>query len=229
MTKISPDFDDFSQDYKSMLDRAVKFSGDSSEYFSDYKARYVAKAMGSNFSGNILDFGCGVGLLSLQLKKHLPAAVIDGYDVSLKSIQRIPPELTQQGYFSNQVGRLHCAYQLVILSNVMHHVPKDQRQQTIAEIADHLVNGGRLILFEHNPWNPVTRWVVRQCPFDEDAILLRPSEVCSYFSRARLGFRQRDYIVFFPSILSRLRRFEPWFSWLPAGAQYAIVGEKYAG
>ena len=31
--------------------------------------------------------------------------------------------------------------------------------------------GGRLYFFEHNPWNPFTRFLVRTCPFDKNAQL----------------------------------------------------------
>jgi 2-polyprenyl-3-methyl-5-hydroxy-6-metoxy-1,4-benzoquinol methylase len=227
MNSVEPsDFDRFSQNYKSVLDRAIKFSGDNTEYFSDYKARYVAGLVGSKFSGKILDFGCGVGLLSLLLKNHLRAAHVHGYDLSSESIQMIPGELMNQGSFSDKLGDLDHDYKIVVMANVLHHVPKDQREWTIAEIADRLLAGGKLILFEHNPWNPVTRWVVHQCAFDEDAVLLRPNEACGYFLRAELRLCKRAYIVFFPNLLSALRRFEPILSWFPAGAQYVIVGEK---
>jgi 2-polyprenyl-3-methyl-5-hydroxy-6-metoxy-1,4-benzoquinol methylase len=221
-------FDRFSHNYKDVLDRAIKFSGDSSDYFADYKARYVAGLSGPAFSGKILDFGCGVGLLSLLLKKYLPAARIHGYDVSPESIHTIPPELTQQGSFSDKLSELDHDYNVVVVANVLHHIRKDQREQTVTEIARRLSHGGRLILFEHNPWNPVTRWVVHKCAFDDDAVLLNPKEACGYFPRAKLRLLKRAYIVFFPSALARLRRLEPFFSWLPAGAQYVIVGEKCA-
>jgi len=229
MTTGSREFDDFARDYKSLLDRSVKISGDSSEYFCEYKARYVARTLGARFSGKILDFGCGIGLLSAQLKKHLPAATLHGYDPSSESIRLIPPELARAGRFSGRWADLDGDYQLAVLSNVMHHIAKDQREQTIVDITAHLAPGGKLILFEHNPWNPVTRWVVRHCLFDEGVALLHPNEVSAYFARAGLGIRRRDYIVFFPKMLSAFRPLEPWVSWLPAGAQYALVGEKHAG
>jgi 2-polyprenyl-3-methyl-5-hydroxy-6-metoxy-1,4-benzoquinol methylase len=222
------DFNRFSQSYKSELNHAVKFSGESSEYFTDYKAGYVAGITGPDFSGKILDFGCGVGLLSRLLKRRLPAAHVHGYDVSPESIQMIPSELRQQGSFSDKLTDLGRDYNIAVIANVLHHVPKEQREQIIAEVADRLLDGGRLIVFEHNPLNPLTRLAVHRCAFDGDAVLLCPNEACGYFSRAKLRLHKLAYIVFFPSVLSKLRRFEPILSWLPAGAQYVIVGEKCA-
>jgi SAM-dependent methyltransferase len=229
MTTNSREFDQYARDYKSLLDRSVKLSGDGAEYFCEYKARYIAGILGAGFSGKILDFGCGIGLLSARLKAHLPAATVHGYDPSPESIRLIPAELAAAGRFSEDFGSLDGDYQLAVLSNVMHHIAQAQREQTIVTIAAHLAPGGRLILFEHNPWNPLTRWVVRHCPFDEGVILLRPREVFAYFAHAGLAVRRRDYIVFFPKLLSAFRALEPSLSWLPAGAQYAILGEKYAG
>jgi hypothetical protein len=83
-----------------------------------------------------------------------------------------------------------------------------------------------LVIFEHNPANPVTRWVVERCPFDHDAILLPPSETCDYARAAGLRVLRRDYIVFMPRPLAWLRPMEPWLAWLPAGAQYAMSARK---
>jgi 2-polyprenyl-3-methyl-5-hydroxy-6-metoxy-1,4-benzoquinol methylase len=229
MTAGSREFDQYARDYKSLLDRSVQMSGDGAEYFCEYKARYVARVVGPRFSGKVLDFGCGIGLLSARLKTHLPAAIVHGYDPSPESIRRIPSDLSAQGRFSDRIEDLDADYQLAVLSNVMHHIAQAQREQTIVDIAAHLAPGGRLILFEHNPWNPLTRWVVRHCPFDEGVVLLPPREVLAYFARAALTVRRRDFIVFFPKILSVFRALEPWLSWLPAGAQYAVVGGKHAG
>jgi len=229
MTSGSREFDQYARDYKSTLDRSVQISGDSSDYFCDYKARYVARLVGRRFSGKILDYGCGIGLLAASLKRHLPAAVVHGYDPSPESILLIPPELSSQGRFVSDSGHLDGDYQLAVLSNVMHHIAQADRQRTIVDIASHLAPKAMFIAFEHNPWNPLTRWVVRHCPFDEGVVLLPPRELPAYFSRAGLAVRKRDFIVFFPKALSVFRSIEPLLSWLPAGAQYAVVGEKHAG
>jgi SAM-dependent methyltransferase len=229
MTTGSQEFDQYARDYKSLLDRSVQISGDGAEYFCEYKARYIARTVGSPFSGKVLDYGCGIGLLSARLKQHVPAIAIHGYDPSPESIRLIPSELSGCGRFSSDWNALDCDYQLVVVSNVMHHIAQAQREQIIVDIAAHLTPGGRLILFEHNPWNPLTRWVVRHCAFDEGVDLLPPGEVLAYFARAALAVRKRDFIVFFPKVLSAFRGLERGLSWLPAGAQYAVVGEKDAG
>src|SRR5262249_59211928 len=59
---------------------------------------------------------------------------------------------------------------------VFHHVPPLERPALTAEMARVTRPGGLVAIFEHNPWNPLTRKAVRDCPFDEDAVLLsRPN------------------------------------------------------
>jgi len=221
-------FDQFAEHYKQVLDETVAFSGDDSAYFAEYKARYLARRFTRAFSGRVLDFGCGVGLLSESLKQHMPAIQLDGFDPSQDSLSHISPTLTAQGRFTCDPDQLGPNYDLIVMANVMHHIPPKQRQATISQLAERLNRKGTLAVFEHNPANPATRWVVEHCPFDHDAILLRLREMLTYLAGAQLHTVARDYIVFMPRSLAWLRRVEPALAWLPLGAQYVVLGEKHA-
>ena len=104
----------------------------------------------------------------------------------------------------------------------MHHIAPEQRRATIDDLVARLAYGGRLLVIEHNPLNPLTRWVVAHCEFDDDAVLLWPREVREYFSAADLHEPRRDYMLFFPKWFSALRGLERSLRWLPLGAQYAF-------
>jgi len=219
-------FDQFSKDYKDILDQHVSASGESSEYFTEYKARYIAKLVPTGAPVKLLDFGCGVGLLSSFLKKYLPKCTLHGYDVSSASIDIVDRNLLAQGLFTTDIFKLANDYDLIVASNVLHHIDPRNRQDTILELRDRLAPGGKIVIFEHNPTNPLTRKVVDRCPFDEGVVLLPPEETITYISKAKLGVKRRDYIVFFPRPLALFRPLEPLISWCPLGAQYALVGEK---
>lgn len=221
-------FDQFAADYKQLLDRNVAISGEHSEYFAEYKACYLARRFTRSFSGKVLDFGCGVGLLSGFLKQHLPAAQLDGFDISSDSLHKIEPELTAQGIFTSDPNQLARNYDLIVVANVMHHIPRAQRQATISELTRRLNSKGKLAIFEHNPANPITRLVVERCPFDEDVILLPRREAVSYLAGAKLQPVWQNYIVFMPRLLAWFRPLEPALAWLPLGAQYVVVGQKHA-
>lgn len=218
------EFDQFSVGYEQLLDASVAITGEKSEYFASYKTKFIAEKIAPRPGCKILDYGCGVGLVCNEIKKQVPQAQIDGFDVSQASLGRVDPALRLQGVFSSEVSKLSRDYDVVFLANVMHHVEPKDRQQVISEAAGLLRRGGRLVIFEHNPRNPLTRRAVDQCPFDGNAILLPSWETKGYLAQS--GFRRigLDYIVFFPSWLRWLRPLEPFLRWCPAGAQYAATG-----
>jgi SAM-dependent methyltransferase len=222
------EFDRFAGDYRQKLDRCVDVSGEDSEYFSRYKARYVAQILGKGCRGTLLDFGCGVGVLAALLKQELPGCRLDGYDVSAASVREVPGALVAAGTFTSDLAGLSGRYDAVVLSNVMHHVAPEHRGDVMARLCDRLAPGGKLFVFEHNPANPVTRLVVSRCEFDRDAVLLRAAEGVAWVRAVGLRVLRRDYIVFFPGPLAWLRAIEPWLAWCPAGAQYVVVGQRDA-
>jgi len=220
-------FDQFAGNYKQVLDRSLAASGEDSAFFAEYKARYLARTLREAPPAKVLDFGCGVGLLSGFMQKHFGPLWLDGFDVSSSSIGQVPPKLTESGVFTSDPQQLSRDYDLIVIANVLHHVPPEQRHHTVRELAGRLVPGGKIAGFEHNPANPLTRWTVDHCPFDEDAILLPPAEAASYLTAAGLHIVRRDYIVFMPRPLAWLRPLERWLTWLPLGAQFVVIGEKH--
>jgi hypothetical protein len=142
------------------------------------------------------------------------------------SVNRIGSALRAQGTFTCEARDLADAYDVVVLANVLHHIEPKDRQDTILHAAELLARGGELVIFEHNPANPLTRWAVERCPFDEHAVLLPPRESMSYLVRSGFGQVRLDYIVFFPRVFKWLRRLESVLRWCPLGAQYALVGSK---
>jgi 2-polyprenyl-3-methyl-5-hydroxy-6-metoxy-1,4-benzoquinol methylase len=220
------EFDRFSESYQQLHNANVRITGETGEYFAAYKANYIAAKVATRPGCRILDYGCGVGLVCRQLKKYLPEARVDGYDVSQVSVNRISSTLRAQGTFTCEARDLGHAYDIVFLANVLHHIEPNDRQDAISHAAELLGRRGKLVIFEHNPANPVTRWAVERCPFDENAVLLPPRESASYLARS--GFRRvrLDYIVFFPRVFKWLRRLESVLGWCPLGAQYALVGSE---
>src|SRR5262245_53963950 len=127
-----PEFDRFSRDYAQILDRSTGIFGDGSEYFAEHKARYLASLLPAAFRGKVLDFGCGIGLLSRYIAMHLPQAMLHGYDVSAASIDAIDPAVRRRGRFASSLAELDADYEVIVASNVMHHIRPAERQRTIA-------------------------------------------------------------------------------------------------
>jgi len=219
-------FDTFAANYQQLVTENIRITGESSDYFAAYKARYIARRVAPPPGGKILDYGCGVGLLALHLKEVLVGRQVDGFDVSKESIERVNQLLQREGTFTTNLDTLDCAYDVIVLSNVLHHVKPADRELLICKAGSRLAIGGKLVIFEHNPINPLTLWAVSQCPFDEDATLLPNRETRGYFGQSELVLLWRDFIVFFPRWLKWLRSFEPLLSWCPLGAQYVVVAGK---
>jgi SAM-dependent methyltransferase len=115
---------------------------------------------------------------------------------------------------------------LVIISAVLHHVAPEDRLGVYAELQRVLRPGGRLVVFEHNPLNPVTRYVVSHTPIDQNAILLRAREVSQALRSLEFNEPQTNYLMFVPPRLGALAGIERVLHWLPLGAQYAVAATR---
>lgn len=219
-------FDHYADTYKRIHTENIRVTGEDSEYFALYKARYIARRIGPRFSGRILDYGCGVGMIANFLRQALPLAGVDGFDPSDASLAQVDSDTRAQGTFTSDWTQIGRHYDLIVVTNVMHHVPPAERQEVISRLRDHLLPNGMLIIVEHNPLNPLTRWAVANCAFDDDAVLLPAAETSGYVSRSGLESVRRDFIVFFPRLLAWLRPLEPFLSWCPAGAQYVLIAQR---
>jgi ubiquinone/menaquinone biosynthesis C-methylase UbiE len=85
---------------------------------------------------------------------------------------------------------------------------------------------GLLLIFEHNPYNPVTQYIVKNCDIDKDAVLLKPQKMKSLAAMA--GFEQvcTRTIISVPPSNSLLKLIDSAFGYLPFGAQYYLTGVK---
>ena len=217
-------FDPYASSYDATVDQALAGTGVKASYFSGYRARYLCKRLGLKETSKILDFGCGTGNLSAQLRLVLPGLHIDGFDPSAESINVISSSLRDRGVFSSDLTDLGSAYDLIVMAMVMHHIESPERVGVLQQIREMLADNGRLAIFEHNPANPLTRRIVDRCPFDDDAVLLGPREATSLVEEAGLRFVRRDYLGFFPPFLGGLDRF---LAACPLGVQYVVVSARH--
>jgi hypothetical protein len=82
------------------------------------------------------------------------------------------------------------------------------------------------MIFEHNPWNPLTRRAVAGCEFDRDAVLLRRRESERLLQEAGLEAVEGAYIIWFTRESPRLQRIERRLGRLPLGAQYVVSARR---
>ena len=222
------EFDQYAEEYNRVLEQSLSNSGEGVEYFADYKVRYLAERVVTHDDVRILDFGCGVGNVSKALQKALPNAVLHGYDPSPDSLARADPALGDRVALTSSLDELEPGFDVIFMANVMHHIPPNNRARILRKIHALLGRDGRLVIFEHNPLNPLTRRVVDNCIFDADAVLLKSTEAIQLTAEAGMRLVSRQFIVFFPKFLGFLRPLEGLLGWCPIGAQYVVVGQKRA-
>lgn len=227
-------FDRHAREYTDLLEKSIRSSGYPASFFFERKAREVADALGTagmpDAPLRVLDFGCGIGSLEPFLAAQLPSAVIRGIDVSGESLAvarercRNLPNVSFHG-FDGRTVPFDGPFDVIVVAGVMHHIPPAERPAVAAELRRVLDRHGVLVLFEHNPANPLTRKAVRDCPFDGDAVLVPPAELLRLLRDAAFGGMSVRFLHFFPGALRRLVPLERWLRWLPLGAQYCCVAQ----
>ena len=211
------EFDRHAKSYDALHQQSIRASGEDPEYFARYKRQCMERLLGADYRLPVLDFGCGIGNLTHLLVDAF--ANVSGYDPSSECVKTARERAPGCTFYDHTDALPGEHFGTVVLANVLHHVAVSERPALIETIHRVLAPGGKLIVFEHNPMNPVTQRAVRDCPFDEDAVLLYPWSIKRLLREGGLLDVTLDYIVFFPRALAGLRPIEPYLGWLPAGAQ----------
>jgi ubiquinone/menaquinone biosynthesis C-methylase UbiE len=225
------EFDNFAADYQRLHEESIGFSGCNASYFAAYKVRRAAE-MHRRFGAppSILDFGGGTGTSIPHFRRELPRVDLICADVSRKSLAAAASEFGDTAnYLPIEDETLALATESVgmcFASCVFHHIPPVRHGHWLGELRRVTQSGGLLVIFEHNPFNPLTRHAVNNCVFDRDAILLKAQTLRRQVKRAGWHILETRYHVFFPEFLRGLRPLESYLGWLPLGGQYSLVARR---
>ncbi len=217
-------FDKFASQYSDILDQNIRFSGAGRDYFDEYKIRCLKNgAISAEDSLDVLDFGCGTGELSLLMARAFPKSRVFGIDISQKSIELARERYGGEGNlaFVHRIGDEK--YDVILAVNVFHHVSVNERTELLLFLKNALKPGGRVVIFEHNPWNPLTRYVVKTCAFDVGVKLISRRQFVRMARNAGMTVSIQRYVVFFPKFAAGLIPLEPLLGFVPLGAQYMLV------
>lgn len=223
-------FDHYADDYEEELSKAISASGEGRDYFARGRVawlRHCLRKLGES-PRSVLDFGCGDGATTPLLLSLLQASSAIGVDVSEKSLEiarkRSPsPEFVFETLRSFQpTGTADLAY----CNGVFHHIPPDERAGALALVNHALRKGALFALWENNPWNPATRYVMSRCSFDCDAQTLTPPETRSLLREGGFEILRTDFRFIFPHALRAFRKLEDLAHALPLGAQYQVLSRK---
>ena len=227
------EFDRVADEYAALHSRNIAVTGESPEFFARYKiedAAAEAQRAGVEVR-QVLDFGSGIGNSLPHLAALFPKAQLTCADVSARSLEisrsRFPDvparhvEITGAALpFADE------SFDLVFSACVFHHIPHAEHAAWLAELRRVARPGGLLMIFEHNPLNPLTAKAVRDCPFDENAVLIGARAFRQRVENAGWHAAQSVYRMFFPHALAFARPAERWLRKLPLGAQYFVLARR---
>ena len=229
-------FDRYSDNYRDIVQRDVRLFGESTDYFFLLKIGLMRECLAEHLPASrrpllrILEIGCGVGgLLPFLPGLERPFRAF-ALDLSFSSVAQAARRTgSTQGFLNADATRLplsNASMDVVCFAGVMHHLRPDAREPVLKEVGRILQPGGLAMIFEHNPYNPLTRWVVSRSPLDRDASLVSLPALSRQVRDSGLELVRRQYTTFFPKPLSRLRFLEPKLSWCGIGAQYFLGARK---
>jgi trans-aconitate methyltransferase len=224
------DFDQFSSDYDTALAEGLSATGEDKHYFARGRLAWLAQCL-TKFpvrAKSLIDYGCGTGTSTPLFFDLLGAEEIIGLDTSINSLA-----VARKIYNTAQMKFYHTAeYQpcgeidLTFCNGVFHHIPPKERPDTVSYIYRCLRPGGIFAIWENNPWNPGTRYVMSRVPFDRDAVMLSHVEMRRIVKECGFEVLRTDFLFIFPRALKFLRWIEPLLSSLPLGGQYQVLCRK---
>lgn len=229
------EFDKFAEEYRSLHAASIAMSGEKPDFFAEYKIadvarEYYRRPLPGNASPAVLDFGAGSGGLVPFVSSYLPDSQLTCLDVSkrcLEVAEKRFPDCAKYVHFDGihipfPAGHFHVAY----AACVFHHIDPAEHAPLLRELRRVIRPDGMFAVFEHNPYNPLTVRVVNNCVFDENARLIRASEMKRRLEAAGFGDVKIRYRIFFPHALRILRPIERALTWLPLGGQYYVLARR---
>jgi SAM-dependent methyltransferase len=223
-------FDVHASDYETLLDHGLLPTGFPKDYFAHGRIAWLGRLLKHlKFKPDvIIDYGCGTGTSSLILLQMLGAQRVIGLDISGRSLAKARQRhnLLELRFVLRDEIETAPEASLVFCNGVFHHIAPHDRRFTVRDIFELLRPGGIFALWENNPWNPGTRYVMNRIPFDKDARTLSPLKTKRLLRRGGFKILDQSFVFFFPKILRSLLFVEPFLRWLPLGGQYLTLGRK---
>ena len=223
MVKVN--FDKHARTYRESLNTCFAPFGGKDTYYDSYKIECIKKwAVFDDKAYDILDYGCGIGKLTGLLAKEFRKSVVYGWDISRKSLRLAKEEYAETKNI-NFIDELFPdrKYDFIIVSMVFHHIKPDDRINTLINIKRLLKPDGKIIIFEHNPLNPVVRYIINRCPLDEDAELVMRNKFVRLAKICGLQAEFARYTLFFPRPSKLLMNLENLLKFIPFSAQYMLI------
>ncbi len=235
---IRPDtFSDIGQEYEK---KAVK----DHKYFVGVKSRHFLRVIKKLYRHpqdfTCVDLGCGTAETTEYFQDKFKYTV--GCDYSFGMLNFAAQKNLKRTYLINSISEVlpfkDKSVNIAVLFNMLHHIDsKEKLIQTLTEVYRVLKDRGMIAIYEMNPLNPLTRYVVNTNEIDSAVNLdghrksLYPTtfyrwETKSIIKQCGFKIRRQEYLAFFPKFLSFLLPLERYMAKIPIGGLYSVFGEK---
>ena len=226
-------FDDYAHKYDETVHAAIRATGEDKDFFAEGRIRHLVKVLSDLHFGpvtRVLDYGCGVGTAAPYVHAAWPSAELVGVDVSARSVELAQQERAAERTSFHALGTAAANavtnVDIAFAAAVFHHIPPSERPGALAYIHERLRPGGLFAMFEHNPLNPGTQYIMKTCEFDRDAVKVWPKEAAALMDAAGFALLRTDFLFFFPRFLRVFRPLEPALKSIPLGGQFMCLGRK---
>ncbi len=226
--KKKVEFDEFVKDYRKKQDGYLSATGEDSDFFARYKVHLLATWLESELKepNQILDFGCGDGLMTSYLAYYFNNSKVFGADISQYSIDLAKQAFPKLSFscIDSELEFKEESFDIVVAAGVFHHIPFCEHSFWINQMIRCLKPGGKLVIFEINPLNPGSQYIFRNNPMEDNAKMLFP-----WYTKKLLrvyGEVKTRFFCFFPGFLSHFRFLERYLEIVPLGGLYATLLTK---
>jgi SAM-dependent methyltransferase len=227
---VPAEFDRVGDRYEELVERSIAFSGRDHDFFLEAKARslvdLVTRRVGLPRDVRALDVGCGAGAMHAFLGTLGSLDAVDPSEALIAEARERRPGVRYAVADGTELPFEDGAFDVSFAVCVLHHVEAARRPKFVSELARVTRRGGLVVVFEHNPLNPLTRLAVARCDFDEDAALLGRARTRALLRDAGARPVEQRYILFFPWRARLLAAAERVLAPLPLGAQYYVAAAR---
>jgi len=225
-------FDNYSTNYHQTLNETLSLTGENTTYFANQRVSWTKNKINNYFPElsikTVMDFGCGTGDTLPIIEQKFFANKLIGVDTSLESIKVAKGnyESKKISFFESSSFNEYLSCDLVFCNGVFHHIPQEDRDMALHYIFQRLAINGVFAFWENNPWNPGTQYLMKKCPFDNDAHPISVLQGKKLLEKNGFRLIKTSYSFIFPNSLRFLRFTERFLSSLPIGAQYLLLAKK---
>jgi len=226
---MTPDpFQDFAGSYDELLHDPLRDRfADGSEFFIRQKCRNVERRLARLARGRrlrVLDAGCGLGTALTCFGSDVRVFGSDTSQPMLRAAVKRGPVTVQEPL---RLPFADDTFDAVYAFCIYHHIADADHVPHLRELRRVVAPGGEVMVFEHNPYNPITARIFARAPIDRGCHMIAPGTLRATFGAAGFDAVSHGYLLFVPERLEPLLGFlERALAWLPLGGQYFVAGRK---